>query len=361
MEGPHLRLRDGLRVEEVGDEAVVFDAASGATVHRVTGPGVEALRLVAAGAVGDLPEHLGPAVEGLVAAGIVTGPGLWSRRRLLTTGAKGALVGGAVWGAATITTFALADPAAAATACSGVTPTNPQQQKYTSNATFVTDNGVTSLKVRCWGAGGGAGGGRYDGTWSAGSGGGGGAYAYTAALTVSPCTAYSVVVGAGGAGGPKRTDGNPGGDSYFGSASTVMAKGGGKGLGANGGNPNGGTGGQASASVGATTKHSGGNGGKGGDDALNNDGGGGGGGASDGGNGGNGGDWNEIGGAGGAAGGAQAGGDGGSAPGNPGSGNWHGEAPGGGGCGGYGVMGSWFSDASTSGGNGARGEVWVGY
>lgn len=360
MAGLTYRVALGLRIEEVGGEFVVFDRDSGASIHHVSGDAAEALRMILDD--GCVPEHLHAAADDLIRSGIVQEPTQWSRRRALVTGGKALAAGGAVWGAATVTTFALSDPAAAATPCTSPGPTNPQSQKYTGNATFITGRGVTTLKVRCWGGGGGGGGGKYDGTWSSGSGGGGGAYAYTASLTVTPCTAYTVVVGTGGTGGARRNDGQPGNDSYFGSTSTVMAKGGGKGIGANGGNPSGGTGGQASASVGATTKTTGGNGGIGGNQVAQNDGGGGGGGASDGGNGGNGGDHNEIGGTGGGAGGAVAGGVGGSAPGNsPGSQNWHGVAPGGGGCGGYGVAGSWFSDDSTSGGNGARGEVWVGY
>lgn len=133
--------------------------------------------------------------------------------------------------------------------------------KYTTSGTYTTGRGVTTLQVRVWGGGGGGGGGRYDGTWSSGSGGGGGAYAHTANLTVTPCTAYSVVVGAGGAGGARRTYGSAGSDSYFGTAATVMAKGGYEGLYANGGHPTGGAGGAAATSVG-TSKTSGGRGAK---------------------------------------------------------------------------------------------------
>lgn len=331
---------------------IVFDFDTGASIHHVTGDGVEALRLISGGLDdGDLPEHLRSSVDELIDAGVVEASSSVSRRKALSLGAKGLVAGGAVWGAATVTTFALADPAAAATPCTNHPPTDPAAQKYTANATYITGRGVTSLQVRAWGGGGGGGGGKYDGTWSSGSGGGGGAYAYTASLTVSPCTPYTVVVGTGGGGGPKRTDGNPGNDSYFGSTSTVMAKGGGKGIGANGGNPAGGTGGQASASYGATTKTNGGNGGQGGANVGENTGGGGGGGASDGGAGGNGGNHNGTGGAGGAAGGAVTGGAGG---GNSGAGN----VPSGGGGGGYGFLPDSFS---TAGGNGASGQVWIGY
>lgn len=345
------RVTTGLRVEEIGDELVVFDRDSGASIHRVRGDAAEALRLILdrRDSGSDLPGHLHSAVDDLIRSGIVEEPPQWSRRSALVTGGKALAVGGAAWGAATVTTFALADPAAAQTSCTSPGPTNPQQQKYTANAAFITDRGVTTLKVRCWGGGGGGGGGRYDGTWSSGSGGGGGAYAYTLSLTVTPCTLYSVVVGAQVNGGGPSTSGTDGNDSYFGSDSTVMAKGGAKGTGANGGNPTGGSGGQATSSVGVTTKKSGGNGGQGGQNVFQNTGGGGGGCGSDGSDGTNGGNYNGNGGNGGTAGSAQAGGKGGGDSGN-------GVAPGGGGGGGHGDTGG-----STSGGKGARGEVWVGY
>lgn len=360
MEGPRLRLREGFRVEEVGREAIVFDVDSGETAHRVAGLGVEVLRLVTSGmSSAEVPEHLRPALADLVAAGIVADPGLWSRRRLLTTGARGALVGGAVWAAATVTTFALADPAAAATQCPpGVTPSDPNGvgKKYTATGTsqYVTRHGQTSVLVRTWGAGGGGGGGRYDGRWRSGGGGGGGAYA-SATVTVTPCASHTVTVGTGGAGGPKRTNGTGGGQSFFLNASTVKAAGGAGGQ--QGDDGAGGAGGTTGSSVG-TTKYAGGNGGDRGGDTFS--GGGGGGGASAGGNGGNGPGGSisgASGGTGGAAGGTITGGAGGNAPyGGPGG---NGGAPGGGGGGGAAAM-SWFSDVSYSGGTGARGEVWVG-
>jgi hypothetical protein len=348
-----MRVKSGLRLEEVGDQAVVFDRVSGESVHRVSGDGVLALRAIGTGVeLADIPETLRAAVDELLAAGILEDTTQMSRRQALSLGSKGLLAGGAVWSAATVTTFALADPAAAATPCTSPGPTSPQQQKYTASTTFITDRGVTSLKVRVWGAGGGGGAGNYTGLYATGSGGGGGAYAYTSSLTVTPCTAYTVSVGAGGAGGPSNnTDGSAGGDSYFDAPTTVMAKGGSKGLkGVNGSNLSGGAGGSAASSVGATTKNSGGNGGQSGKNSLENNPAGGGGGASDGGGGGNGGNHNSTGGTGGAAGTAVAGGAG------SGSNGGAGAAPGGGGA-------SSVADlfGTAAGGAGARGQVWIGF
>lgn len=230
MAGSRLAIGQAFRVEKIGEETIVFNRSSGETIHRVSGNAAEALRLIADGVdETDVPAQFRPAVDELVAAGVVEGSRVWSRRQALATGGKGIAAAGAVWTAATVSTFALADPAAAATPCSGITP-SPAQVKYTTSGTYTTGRGVTTLQVRVWGGGGGGGGGRYDGTWSSGSGGGGGAYAHTANLTVTPCTAYSVVVGAGGAGGARRTYGSAGSDSYFGTAATVMAKGGYEGL-----------------------------------------------------------------------------------------------------------------------------------
>ncbi len=334
---PSIRLRAGLRAEQVDDHVVVFDRSSGESIHRVSGDGVLALRAIGDGVdLAEVPEQLLPAVGDLIRAGVLDDSEAVSRRAALALGGKALIASGAVWSTATVTSFALADPAAAATPCTSPGATSPQQQKYTANATFVTGRTVTTLLVRAWGAGGGGGAGNYSGVWASGSGGGGGAYAYTASLTVVPCTAYTVVVGAGGAGGPSNnTDGTAGGDSYFDTASTVMAKGGGKGLkGVNGTNVAGGTGGQAASSVGATTKFNGGNGGTGGKNSLEN----------------TGGAHNGTGGSGGAAGGSgQTGGVGGGAKGA-------GAAPGGGGGGSEGDL---FGTSAA--GAGARGQVWVGF
>ena len=91
----------------------------------------------------------------------------------------------------------------------------------TAGTTFwLCPAGVTSITVKCYGGGGG--GGRRTSNGVAG-GGGGGAYASKINVAVTPGTIYTVVVGAGGAGANPAT---AGGDSYFNTASTVMAKGG---------------------------------------------------------------------------------------------------------------------------------------
>lgn len=132
-------------------------------------------------------------------------------------------------------------------------------QRFTSSGTFTVPAGVTSITVECWG-GGGAGGGN-NSTADGGGGGGGGAYSRRT-LSVIPGTSYSYVIGAGGT-GASGSDGTAGGDTWFGSAATVMAKGGSGGLRVTGGLPGaGGAGGSAAASVG-DVKYSGGNGGRG--------------------------------------------------------------------------------------------------
>ena len=132
-------------------------------------------------------------------------------------------------------------------------------QTFSSSGTFVVPAGVTTVQVEAWG-GGAAGGGN---TTSAdgGGGGGGGAYSKTTGVSVTGSPNYTVTVGAGGAG--TTGDGAAGGDSWFGSATTVMAKGGAGGIsGTLVSGAAGGAGGSTAASVG-TTKFSGGNGGSG--------------------------------------------------------------------------------------------------
>jgi hypothetical protein len=101
-----LRIRNGLRVEEVDGEAIVLDC-DGAIAHRVSGEGVVALRLASDGITDDdIPADLEPAFDELVNAGIVQVEDhtRWTRRKLL-------VAGGTAWAAATVTTFALASPA----------------------------------------------------------------------------------------------------------------------------------------------------------------------------------------------------------------------------------------------------------
>ncbi len=93
-------------------------------------------------------------------------------------------------------------------------------QVFTSSGTFTVPAGITTIVVECWGGGGGGGG--NNGFDTAGSGGSGGSYAKKT-MTVTPGTNYTVTVGAGGA------VQNDGGDSWFSTSGTVLAKGGLKG------------------------------------------------------------------------------------------------------------------------------------
>lgn len=126
---------------------------------------------------------------------------------------------------------------------------------FTANGTWVAPAGVTSVKVETWGAGGG--GGRV--ITGAASGGGGGAYSINPTYSVTPAASYTVVVGAGGP-GASNGSGTDGGDSYFDSSTSVMAKGGKGGGTVGSGTVTGALGGAAASGFG-TTKYSGGNGG----------------------------------------------------------------------------------------------------
>ena len=109
-----------------------------------------------------------------------------------------------------------------------------QSQTFTTSGTFTVPAGVTSVTVQAWG-GGGAGGSRTNN--GGGGGGGGGAYS-SGTVTVVPNTTYTVNVG---------TAGN---DSWFGSTTTLLAKGG-TSVASN--TATGGTGGLASAGIGTIT------------------------------------------------------------------------------------------------------------
>lgn len=349
-----LRFRDDVRVERLGDEMAVLDAR-GDAVHRLTGDAVAATDLLLEGVEPDeVPAELTAAIDELVAARLVANGSAWSRRRFM----KMTAVGGAAWTAASVTSFTLADPAAAVTMCASVTPTVGAQMYTTpgSSAMFVTGPagigtmaGATyGLLVRAWGGGGGGGGGSVDST---GGGGGGGEYR-GGTITVTECTSYTITVGAGGGGG--GMPGGTGGDSSFGTF--LIAKGGsggtepGSGMGTGGAGGTGGTGG------------AGFNGGTGGDgsgtNAANSGSGGGGGGAggsaSAGGNGGNGSTGNGAG-APGAGGTGSPGGGAGGAGGN--NSNPSGTAAGAPGGGGGGAEEALFG---ATGGAGAAGAVWVG-
>lgn len=344
-----VRLREGLRVEEIDGDAIVLDR-KGSSVHRFTGDAVEALRLLADDLdPADVPDHLVPAFDELVAAGVVANPAQWSRRKVL-------MAGGAAWGAATVASFGLSLPAAAqALSMCPDGQMSTGATTYTSNGTYNTGPAELSVLVRAWGGGGGGGGGNLT---ASGGGGGGGQYVYNPAVSVAPCSMYSVVVGGGGAAGPMGAGATAGGTSSFGG--TLLTAGGGAG-GAYGGGMSaaGGSGG-----MGGTVSF---NGGSGGLDASGNGGGGGGGGghAGAGGNGSTSPNTN------GALGGAGTGG-----PGTPGGGAGGdgrggdalytmataanpGNAPGGAGGGAPQGLATAFGQG-VSGGAGARGEVRVG-
>jgi len=193
---------------------------------------------------------------------------------------------------------------------------------YLASGSFTVPTGITQVIVECWAGGAG---GAPDGSLAGGNGGGGGAYSRST-LTVTPGNTYTVTRGAGGA------SNTAGADSWFGSAATILAKGGTIS-----------TGGQASAGIG-DVKFSGGLGATGATAGVGGGGGGGAGDAADGGA-----ASGQTGGTGGVNGGGN-GGDGGasSTVGSP------GVVPGGGGGGGgFNLLGT------SNGGAGANGKVTV--
>ncbi|HEU0135747.1 MAG TPA: choice-of-anchor D domain-containing protein, partial [Flavobacterium sp.] len=131
------------------------------------------------------------------------------------------------------------------------------QTTYNTNGTYTVPAGVTAVSVEAWG-----GGGHGSNRSSNGLGGGGGGGAFSKKLvTVVPGSTYTVRVGNG------SSDTNPGGDSWFINATTVLAKGGNSPA---DNSPTGAAGGSATASIG-DIRFAGGNGANG-----NSDGGGGG-------------------------------------------------------------------------------------
>ena len=188
------------------------------------------------------------------------------------------------------------------------------------------------------------------------AGGGGGAYASISNFAATPGQVINYQVGAGGAAGAV---GQPGGDTWFHSPATLLAKGGG------GGNHDiGGQGGSAAESVGEV-KFSGGNGGN---SPANNRGGGGGGAAGPNGPGGHGGNGVTSGDGGGGGGGANGGGNGANAThpnGGAGGKNRFGTGGGAGGTsggnGGHGSNGGGGGGAAATayGGNGSQEDLWT--
>lgn len=122
----------------------------------------------------------------------------------------------------------------------------------TSGTSWTVPSNVTSLTlVEAWGAG----------ASGAYSGGGGGGYSAISNFAVTPGQVINYAIGAGG----PHTTATAGGDTWFGSQTTLLAKGGQPGIDNGDGTYTGGLGGQASAGVG-TTKFSGGNAGNAGYD-----------------------------------------------------------------------------------------------
>lgn len=135
---------------------------------------------------------------------------------------------------------------------------------FTTSTTWTAPTGVTSVTAEVWGGGGG-GGGQNLGS-DGGGGGGGGAYSLQV-VTVVPGNNYTVTVGGAGTGNAGCTASIAGGDSWFSTTGTVLAKGGSPGACSTGTPPAGGAGGASGSGVG-TTKFSGGQGEKGRDNAA---------------------------------------------------------------------------------------------
>ena len=96
----------------------------------------------------------------------------------------------------------------------------------TTTGTWTCPASINKIKVEAWGGGGGGG-----GAYLAGfaGGGAGGSYVINDNVTVVPTTSYNVTVGVGGAQsgtGINGVNGNPGGNTTFGSTTPVIANGG---------------------------------------------------------------------------------------------------------------------------------------
>lgn len=226
-----------------------------------------------------------------------------------------------------------------------------------SSGTFTIPEGVTSIQIECWGAGG-AGGGAGGSLNVTGRGGGGGAYARVNTLDVVPGETLTITVGAGGA-GANNNNGGAGGNSLvtYNSLTVALAAGGAGGTTASGNNGGTTPGGLAANCIGDVA-YGGGLGGGGGFG-----GGGGGGGAAGtsvtGGNGGTGSSV-EAGGTGGAGGlgGSTGGGNGGNGGNQPSSNGAAGNIPGGGGGGAKSIA---DNTTNRAGGAGAPGRVVITY
>lgn len=130
-------------------------------------------------------------------------------------------------------------------------------ETFTASTTWTAPTGVTSVTAEVWGGGGGGGGQNL--ASDGGGGGGGGAYSKKLNIAVTPGNNYTVTVGGGGTGSAGCTASTAGGDSWFSTSGTVLAKGGSPGACSTGTPPAGGAGGVAASGVG-DTKFSGGQG-----------------------------------------------------------------------------------------------------
>lgn len=142
-------------------------------------------------------------------------------------------------------------------------PGQAKVETIKSGSSWTVPAGVTSIdSVECWGAGGGPG----SGTGAGFAGGGGGAYSKIGNLAVNPGSTINFSIGVGGTAAVGGGVGVAGGDTWFNSPTTVLAKGGSGGHVTWDGNAGvlvnsvGGAGGAAAQSVGNIV-HSGGRGG----------------------------------------------------------------------------------------------------
>ncbi len=98
---------------------------------------------------------------------------------------------------------------------------------FTTSSSWTCPAGVTSVAVECWGGGGAGGSATGSTSFKAAAGGGaGGSYVKANTIPVTPGNSYTVTVGVGGTASSSNGTAVAGGDSWFSSATTVIAKGG---------------------------------------------------------------------------------------------------------------------------------------